>query len=287
VSPLRVDAHQHFWRYDPLELAWIDDSLAMLRRDFLPEDLAPHLQADGIDACVAVQARSTAAETEFLLELAERHPFVSAVVGWVDLRSPAIEVELDRLRAHAKLAGFRHIAQAEPDDRFLVSPEFMRGIGALAKRAFTYDLLVVPRQLPAALELARAFPAQRFVLDHIAKPEIRSGALEPWATRVRALARLPNVHCKLSGLVTEADWARFTAADFTPYLELILEAFGPSRLMFGSDWPVCLVAASYSRGAALVRDFIARLSAREQTAILGGNAAAFYGIGVPPEALDA
>ena len=287
MNALRVDAHQHFWRYDPVELAWLDDSMAGLRRSFLPDDLSPLLRANGFDACVAVQARSSPAETDFLLELAARHPFVSAVVGWVDLCAPGIDAELERLRVHTALAGFRHIAQAEPDDRFLVSRAFTRGIARLSRHGFSFDLLVVPRQLPAALELARAFPAQRFVLDHIAKPEIRNGAREPWARHVRDLARLPNVCCKLSGLVTEADWAHWTPADIRPYLDVILEAFGAARLMFGSDWPVCLLATSYARGLGLVREYIAALSSNEQNAILGGNARTFYGIGVPPAALDA
>ena len=282
---MNVDAHQHFWRYDPVELDWIDDARALLRRDFLPEDLVPLLRVNGIDACVAVEARASVAETEFLLAQAERHAIVSAVVGWADLRAPGIEPELERLREHRKLAGFRHNAQFEADD-FLVSPEFMRGIAALERFGFSYDLLVFPPQLPAAIALARAFPAQRFVLDHIGKPEIRARRLEPWATHVRELARLPNVSCKLSGLVTEAYWTRWQPADFRPYLDVILEAFGPSRLMFGSDWPVCLVATTYARGLGLVRDSIAELSASEQAAILGGNAIEFYGIGVPPAALD-
>jgi len=282
---VNVDAHQHFWRYDPVELDWIDDARALLRRDFLPEDLVPLLRVNGIDACVAVEARASVAETEFLLAQAERHAIVSAVVGWADLRAPGIEPELERLREHRKLAGFRHNAQFEADD-FLVSPEFMRGIAALERFGFSYDLLVFPPQLPAAIALARAFPAQRFVLDHIGKPEIRARRLEPWATHVRELARLPNVSCKLSGLVTEAYWTRWQPADFRPYLDVILEAFGASRLMFGSDWPVCLVATTYARGLGLVRDSIAELSASEQAAILGGNAIEFYGIGVPPAALD-
>jgi L-fuconolactonase len=286
VSALRIDAHQHFWRYDPAELAWIEDSMSRLRRDFLPYDLAPLLRENGIDGCVAVQARSSRAETEFLLALAARHPIVSAVVGWVDLCAPDVDAELERLRENAALAGFRHIAQSEPDDRFLVSPAFTRGIARLARHGFSFDLLIVPRQLPAAIELARAFPAQRFVLDHIAKPEVARGTREPWARDVRALAVLPNVWCKLSGLVTEADWTGWKPDDFRPYLEVILEAFGSARLMIGSDWPVCLLAASYPRALGLVRNFIATLSADEQDAILGGTACAFYGIGVPPAALE-
>ncbi|MGH2897076.1 MAG: amidohydrolase family protein, partial [Solirubrobacteraceae bacterium] len=222
---MRVDAHQHFWRYDAVELSWIDDAMALLRRDFLAEDLAPLLRVNGIDACVAVQARESVAETEFLLAQAERHAVVSAVVGWTDLQAPNVEAELERLRGFAKLVGFRDIAQAKPKD-FLRSPALMRGIALLARFGFSYDLLVYPPQLPAAIALARAFPAQRFVLDHIGKPEIRAQKLEPWATQVRELARLPNVSCKLSGLVTEAYWTRWQPADFRPYLDVILEAFG-------------------------------------------------------------
>ncbi|MEX2206793.1 MAG: amidohydrolase family protein [Myxococcota bacterium] len=285
MSALRVDAHQHFWRYDAAELPWIDDAMALLRRDFLADDLAALLRVNGIDACVAVQARDSRAETEFLLAQAERHAIVSAVVGWTDLRAPGIDAELERLREHRKLAGFRHVAQAEADD-FLSSPEVVRGVGALGRFGFSFDLLVFARQLPAAIALARALPQQRFVLDHIGKPEIRARKLEPWASQVRELARLPNVCCKLSGLVTEAYWTRWEAADFRPYVDVILEAFGPRRLLFGSDWPVCLVAATYARGLALVNELIGALSDQERDAILGGNAVEFYGIGVPPEALE-
>lgn len=285
MSALRVDAHQHFWRYDAAELPWIDDAMALLRRDFLAEDLAPLLRVNRIDACVAVQARDSRAETEFLLAQAERHASVSAVVGWTDLRAPGLEAELERLRQHRKLSGFRHVVQAEADD-FLASPDVVRGVGALGRFGFTFDVLVFARQLPAALALARALPEQRFVLDHIGKPEIRARKLEPWATQVRELAQLPNVWCKLSGLVTEAYWTRWQPADFRPYVDVILEAFGPRRLLFGSDWPVCLVAATYARGLALARELIGGLSAEEQAAILGGNAVEFYGIGVPPEALE-
>lgn len=283
---MRIDAHQHFWRYDPVELAWIDDSMAALRRDFLPRDLAPELAASGIDACVAVQARSSLAETDFLLALAERHPIVSVVVGWVDLLASDLDAQLDALEPRPKLAGFRHIAQAEPDD-FLARPEVVRGVAALARRGFAFDLLVFPRQLPAAIALARALPDQRFVLDHLAKPPVRERALEPWGARLRELARLPNVSCKLSGLVSEADWKAWRAEDLAPYFEVALEAFGARRLMYGSDWPVCLVASSHARWSDCVRRWIERLSADEQVAILGGNAARFYGIRVPPAALEA
>jgi L-fuconolactonase len=272
---VRIDAHQHFWRYDPVELTWIDDSMAALRRDFLPEQLAPELAASGVERCVAVQARSTPAETDFLLALAERHPIVSAVVGWVDLLAPDLEARLDALARRPKLAGFRHIAQAEPDD-FLARPEVVGGVAALAGRGFAFDLLVIPRQLPAAIALARALPEQRFVLDHLAKPPIRERAREPWAGRLRELAALPNVSCKLSGMVTEANWQAWRPEDLAPYFEVALEAFGPARLMFGSDWPVCLVASGYARWSECVNAWIAPLSTAERAAVLGGNAARFY-----------
>lgn len=274
---MRVDAHQHFWRYDAAEYAWIDGSMSALRRDFLPEDLAPLLRAQGFEGCVAVQARQTPEENEFLLELAARAPFVRGVVGWVELRDPRVGDALDRLRRDPKFVGVRHIAQSEPDD-FLARADFRRGIAELAPRGLAYDVLVFARQLPAAIDLVRAFPNQRFVVDHLAKPEIASGRLEPWATLLRELARAPNAWCKLSGLVTEADWKGWLPSDFTPYLEVALEAFGAERLLVGSDWPVCTLAAPYAAALGIARDFIARCSESEQDAILGGNAARCYGL---------
>ncbi len=272
---MRIDAHQHFWRYDPADYAWIDDSMAALRRDFLPEHLAPLLGVQGFDGCVAVQARQTPAENDFLLGLADAAPCVRGVVGWVDLCDPRVGGELDRLRARPKLVGLRHIAQTEPDD-FLLRRDFRRGIAALEPRGLVYDVLVFARQLPAASDLVRAFPEQRFVVDHLAKPEIAAGRLEPWATQLRELARAPNAWCKLSGLVTEADWKTWLPSDFTPYLEVALEAFGAERLMLGSDWPVCTLAAPYAAAVGVVREFIARCSESEQDAVLGGNAARCY-----------
>ncbi len=251
--------------------------MASLRRDFLPEDLAPWLRAAGVDACIAVQARQTLAENEFLLELAERHDFVRGVVGWVDLCDLRVGATLDRLCARPRFRGVRHIAQAEPDD-FLLRPDFRRGIAELAPRGLTYDVLVYWRQLPAAVDLVRAFPGQPFVLDHLGKPAIASGALEPWASGLRRLAALPNASAKLSGLVTEADWRRWKPSDLTPYLEVALDAFGPRRLMLGSDWPVCTVAAGYTDSIEPIRAFVAWLSADEQSFILGATAERFYGL---------
>jgi L-fuconolactonase len=275
---MRIDAHQHFWRYRPETHGWISNAMAVLKQDFLPADLEPLLSAQGFDGCVAVQAAQALDETRFLLGLADAHPFVRAVVGWVDLLSPDLEAQLESFGAHPRFRGIRHVAQDEPDDGWLARPDVVRGVGALRRLGLTYDILVYARQLPAALALAQALPEQPFVVDHIAKPEIRAGRLDPWRADVRRLAALPHVLCKLSGLVTEAAWDRWTPADLRPYLEVVLEAFGPGRLMIGSDWPVCLLAGDYATVTGAVRDFIGSLSESEQAAVLGGNATRFYGI---------
>lgn len=273
-----LDAHVHFWRYAPATHPWIDDSMASLRRDFLPADLAPLLRTAGLDGCVAVQAQQNVAETEWLLRLAGEHPFIRGVVGWVDLCAENAADELRRLAVNPRLRGVRHIVQDEPDDRFLLRADFGRGLAALAPLGLTYDILVYARQLPAAIDVVERFPAQRFVLDHLGKPDVRGGGLEAWRGQLRRLSRAPNVWCKLSGLVTEADWAAWTPAELIPYLDVALDCFGPSRLMIGSDWPVCTLAASHERAVALVADRIATLAAGERAAILGGTAAAFYGV---------
>lgn len=272
----RIDAHQHFWQYDPVEYDWIDDPMAALRRDFLPQDLKPLLSQAGFDGCVAVQARQTLEETRWLLSLAGQNDFIRGVVGWVDLRSAQLADQLRDLTRDSKLVGVRHVVQAEPDDDFMLRPEFRRGIAQLAACGLAYDILVYPRQLRAAVKLVSQLPEQRFVLDHIAKPLIAQGALEPWNTDIRALAQFPNVMCKVSGMVTEARWTGWRPEDFRPYLDVVFEAFGPQRIMIGSDWPVCTVAADYHETIGLVTDYIAALSAAQQEAILGGNCAAFY-----------
>lgn len=275
---MRIDAHQHFWRYRPEAHGWITDAMAVLKRDFLPEDLGPLLRAQGLGGCVAVQAAQSLEETRFLLALADAHPFVRAVVGWVDILSPDLERELDAFAAYRRFRGVRHVAQDEPDDGWLARPEVVRGIGTLRRFGLTYDILVYARQLPAALTLAQALPEQPFVVDHVAKPEIRARRLEPWRSGLRRLAALPHVHCKLSGLVTEAAWDGWTPADLQPYLEVALDAFGPDRVMIGSDWPVCLLAGDYPSVLDVVRQFISSLSDGEQAAVLGRSAARFYGI---------
>jgi L-fuconolactonase len=273
----RIDSHQHFWRYDAKRDGWITDDMRAIRQDFLPASLEPLLVSNGIDGCVAVQADQSLDETRFLLDLARRHPFIKSVVGWVDLRSRRLEASLDEFCAEPTFRGVRHVAQAEADD-FLERDDVLRGIGCLARFGLTYDILIVERQLPGALTLTARLPDQRFVVDHLAKPRIKDRVFEPWATAIRELARRPNVFCKLSGLVTEADWRRWRPGDLRPYLDVVFDAFGPDRLMWGSDWPVCLVAAPYDQVLGTVVEYASALSVTEQEGLFGGNAQRFYGL---------
>jgi L-fuconolactonase len=281
--PPRIDAHQHFWRYDAAEYDWIDDRMTALKRDFLPDDLRREMNAAGFDASIAVQARQTPEETRWLLALADAHPFVAGVVGWIDLLAPDAEARVERARAHRRLVGLRHIVQAEADD-FLARPDFRRGIAALARADLPYDILVYARQLGAAVAFASAFPRQRFVLDHLGKPDIRGNGFASWKRDFTALATLPNVCCKLSGLVTEADWHSWTPAGLRPYIDVALEAYGPARLMIGSDWPVCALAGSYQRTMDVVLEAIGSLSAPERDEILGGTAQRFWNLSVEARA---
>jgi len=273
---MKIDSHQHFWRYDPERYAWITDEMYKIRRDCMPEDLFPWLEATGFDGCIAVQADQSDAETRFLLELAGRYDFIQGVVGWVDLISEEVEVHLENLSNHPKLKGIRHIVQGEPDDYFLLRDDFVKGIAHLKVFDLAYDILIYPRQLPAAIAFVRKFPDQVFVLDHIAKPFIQSGVIKPWATHIRELAVAPKVYCKLSGMVTEADWKNWTAKDMYPYLDIVVDAFGTERLMIGSDWPVCLVASDYENTINLVKEYISQFSEQEQIGILGQNAVHCY-----------
>ena len=255
---MRIDAHHHFWSYAAAEYPWIGTGMERLAHDHLPADLAPLAAAEGIAGTVAVQARQSLEESRWLLELAAANPLIRGVVGWVDLRSTHV---VDQLRELAE------------------RPKFV-GIGKLATFGLTYDLLLYPQQLPAAAEFVGRFPEQPFVLDHLAKPRIKAGELDPWRRDLKALGAHRNVLCKLSGLVTEADWKGWKRADFTPYLEVALEAFGSKRLMVGSDWPVCTLAAEYADVIGIVREFLAPLAAAEREAIEGGNAARFYALDV-------
>jgi len=272
---MRIDAHQHFWIYTQREYDWIDETMASIRRDFLPDDLKSHLENTEFQGSVLVQVRQTLDETRWLLELAEKNPFILGIVGWVDLRSPGLRAELEALTGRPKLVGIRHIVQSEPDD-FLLQPEFLRGISVLEEFDLAYDILIYTKHLPIAAEFVSRFPRQRFVLDHLAKPPIKNGSIEIWARGMRELASFPNVFAKVSGLVTEAEWQNWKPKDFRPYLDVAFECFGPSRLMIGSDWPVCTVAASYTQVMNLVQDYLSRFAPEEREAVLGGNAAKFW-----------
>ncbi len=277
---MRIDAHQHFWSYSAAEYPWIGKGMERLAHDHLPADLTPLAAAEGIGGTVAVQARQSLEESRWLLKLSDANPLIRGVVGWVDLRSTHVEDQLREVAEHPKFVGVRHVVQDEPDPRFLLGESFLYGIGKLATFGLTYDLLLYPQQLPAAAELVGRFPEQPFVLDHLAKPRIKAGELDPWRQDLEALAAHGHVLCKLSGLVTEAAWQGWKRADFTPYLEVALETFGPKRLMIGSDWPVCTLAADYPDTIGIVREFLAPLAAAEREAILGGNAIRFYALDV-------
>lgn len=275
---MKIDAHQHFWIYNSKEFAWIDDSMAVIQRNFLPQDLQPELNANSFGGSIVVQTRQTLEETHWLLQLAEHNPSILGVVGWADLRSSDLPPQLKTLARNPKLVGLRHVVQSEPDDRFLLQPNFLRGISTLEEFDLAYDILIYPKHLPVAVDFVQRFPRQRFVLDHLAKPPIKNRELDSWAKGIRALAASSNVFCKVSGLVTEADWQHWKPSNITPYLDVAFESFGPERLMIGSDWPVCLVAASYTRVTKIVADYIRPLSPESQAAVMGGNAARFYRI---------
>ena len=244
---MRIDSHQHFWIYDSEQYPWMTDELSVIRSDHLPEDLKVEIDRLGIDGSVAVQARQSLDESRWLLDLADRSDVVKGVVGWVDLRSDSVEDQLSEFASHPKFVGVRHVVQDEPDEKFMLLPEFIRGISKLNSFNLRYDILVFPKQLPAAIELVKQFPDQPFVLDHIAKPLVKDGGISPWNNQIRELAGFENLTCKVSGLITEANWSSWELSDFSPYLDIVFESFGIDRLMFGSDWPVCKLAGSYGQ----------------------------------------
>lgn len=272
----RIDAHQHFWRFDPVRDSWINDEMKLIQRDFLPSDLQPILRRNGIEGSVVVQSDQSEIENEFQLLNAANNDFIKGVVGWVDLQAVDIDEQLHKLSGYKKLKGFRHVLQAEPDPAFMIKPDFLRGVSHLHKYRFTYDILIYPRQLPYASQLAEAFPSQPFVIDHLAKPFIKDKIIEEWKKDIAAFAQHKNVSCKISGMVTEADWTSWKKEDFRPYLDVVFEVFGSKRILFGSDWPVCLVAASYEKMLGIVEDYISEFSKQEQADFWGGNAISFY-----------
>lgn len=276
---MKIDSHQHYWHYNTADYGWMGEEMAAIRRDFMPADLLPELKSIGFDGSIAVQARQSAEETRWLLELADAHPHILGVVGWIDLCAADVRQQLSDFAAHPRAVGVRHVIHDEPDVDFMLQPEFVRGVRQLEEFQLAYDLLLFPQHLPNALKLVQSCSSQQtFVLDHIGKPLIKDRVLSPWREDIRRLARNQNVYCKLSGMVTEANWQQWAPSDLQPYLEVVLDEFGPERIMIGSDWPVCLVAGSYQKVMQVVQDFIAQLSPDEQSAVLGGNAARAYGI---------
>jgi L-fuconolactonase len=273
---MKIDAHQHFWKYSAEQYEWINDAMQALKRDFLPRDLKALLQREGLDGSIAVQARQDVEETQWLLHLAAENDFIKGVVGWVDLRSADVGRDLERLAKQRKFVGVRHILQGEPDDDFMLRADFKRGIAQLAEHGLTYDLLLYPRHLPVAVKLVREFPEQRFVLDHIAKPLIADGVLEPWDRDIRELAKFGNVWCKVSGMVTEAKWGRWKREDFRPYLDVVFEAFKAERVMLGSDWPVCTVSGDYKATMGIVQDYVKQTRPEKLDEVMGRNCMRCY-----------
>ena len=273
---VKIDAHQHFWKFDPVKDSWIDDTMAAIQHDFMPEDLKPILTKYGIDGCIAVQVDQSEAETKFLLEHAESNDFIKGVVGWVDFQANDIGKRLEYFSQFKKLKGFRHILQGETDRALMLNPQFMNGISALKAHDYTYDILIFPDQLGYTHQFVKTFGGHRFVIDHIAKPDIKNKNIEKWAKGIKAIAKHENVYCKVSGMVTEADWYNWMLSDFDAYLDVVFEAFGTKRLMFGSDWPVCNVAGGYQQMLSVVKNYTSKLSADEQARFWGLNAMEFY-----------
>ncbi|WBL24648.1 amidohydrolase family protein [Zunongwangia sp. HGR-M22] len=273
-----IDTHQHFWKYNAQTHGWIDDKMKRIRKDFLPEDLEPLLKENGVEGCIAVQADQTETENDFLLQLSEENDFIKGIIGWVNFRANNIEDRLAYYAASQKIKGFRHVVQAEADPNFLLRKEFCNGIAKLEKYGFIYEILVFPHQLGAVLEFVRKFPNQKFVIDHIGKPYIEDGYIYGWMTMIKEIANFENVYCKLSGMITEADYVGWSYKQLEPYIEVILNVFGAKRLMFGSDWPVCLVAGEYLEIMNIAEKAVSRLGENEKAAFWGENAVKFYNL---------
>jgi L-fuconolactonase len=273
---ITIDSHQHFWKYDPVKHDWIGDDMAVIRRDFLPEHLEPVLQENDVQGCVAVQADQSMEETDFLLGLSKEHDFIKGVVGWTDLQSPAIEASLSAYAQFSALKGFRHILQGERQRDLCLQPSFLNGISLLDKYNFSYDILILPDQLRFIPELVSRFPHQRFVIDHLAKPGIKAGDIDNWKRDIEHVAQYENVHCKISGMVTEADLHNWKSEDFIPYIDVVLNAFSIKRVMYGSDWPVCLAAGNYTEVIHIVRSCFSSFTTNEQDLFFGKNAIDFY-----------
>lgn len=273
---MKIDSHQHFWKYNPERDAWITTDMAVIQQDFMPEDLEPLLKQNGIDGCVAVQVDQSENENHFLLDLAEKNDFIRGIVGWVDLRNEKVGERLEFFTQFPKIRGFRHIVQAEPEIDFLLREEFCRGISQLARYGYTYDILIYPKHIRTAAEFARKFPNQLFVVDHLAKPFIKDQLIDDWAQDMKVFAGMDHVYCKLSGMVTEADWSNWEYSHFQRYIETVLEIFGIDRVMFGSDWPVCLLGADYGEVCGILQRNTLSLTESENEKLWGRNCINFY-----------
>ena len=274
-----IDAHQHFWHYDPAKHIWMNADMGVIKKDFLPTDLAPLLKNCALNGCVAVQANQAEIENDFLLSLADKHDIIKGIVGWVDLQGGNVEERLDYYTQFPKIKGFRHVIHDEADIDFMLRAAFLRGISYLKKYNYTYDILIFPEHLPNTLKLVQTFPNQSFVIDHIAKPSIKTAQnKEGWQKALKTVAAYDNVSCKISGMVTEADWKHWQKADFTPYISDVVEFFGIDRIMYGSDWPVCTLAAAYEKQFSIVKDYFSTFSVTEQQKVFGANAVQFYNL---------
>jgi L-fuconolactonase len=277
VLPMRVDSHVHFWHFDEQEYDWISDGMEVLQQDYLPKHVVRTLNRNGLDGCVAVQARQLEVETHFLVELAKTNDIIKGVVGWIDLRDQKLEERLQHFSQFPVIKGYRHVVQGEPDD-FLSRKEFHRGIKALQPFGYTYDILIYHHQLKPALEFVSLFPEQKFVIDHCAKPDIRGKSIDGWKTHMKEMAKHPNVSCKISGLLTETRWKQWSPADFYPYLDVVFEAFGTDRILYGSDWPVVLLSGIYVQWRSLINKYMENLEDEEKEKVMGGNAVSFYNL---------
>lgn len=273
-----IDSHQHFWQFDPIRDSWINDEMKIIQQDFLPNDLLPVLQANGFDGCITVQSNQTEAENIFQLKNAANNHFIKGVVGWVDLQAKNVAERLEYYSQFPKMKGFRHVLQGEPQRDLMLQPNFMHGINKLQQFNFTYDILILPDQLQYVPQLAEAFPIQKFVIDHIAKPNIKAREMDGWKQAIKAVANYENVFCKISGMVTEADWQNWQTKDFTPYLDSVVETFGTHRMMYGSDWPVCLIAGGYEKALHILTDYFSTFTQHEQDLFFGENAIRFYNV---------
>lgn len=273
---MKIDAHQHFWLYDSAKHIWMDDRMDTIKQDFLPNNLLPHLQNSGLDGCVAVQANQAEEENEFLLSLSHENSFIKGIVGWIDLRAENVEKQLEYYQQFPKIKGFRHVIHDEPDLDFMLGKAFMNGVSKLNRYGYTYDILIFEKHLPNTLKFIEALPDQPFVIDHIAKPLIKDYVTEDWATNIKKVANFKNVYCKISAMTTEADWQNWKKSDFTKYLDVVVETFGTDRIMYGSDWPVCQLAATYEAQFEIVKDYFSSFSQEERGKFFGGNAVKFY-----------